>query len=93
MSFSLVAGACCYVAFTNGIAAKNSNLQWTLNINSTGAKPAAWYDGIAGITTNVSNANSHYTFLIHKNPFFVYSGAYYLPIGEFDISTYSDYSD
>ena len=38
MSFSLVAGSCCYVKFDKAITPKNSKLSWTLNINSTGAR-------------------------------------------------------
>ena len=93
VSFSLVAGACCYVMFTNGMASKNSKLQWTLNINSTGAKVAAWHAGLAGVSTYISNATSYRTYIQNKNPLFVYSGTYYLPIGEFNTSNYTDYED
>ena len=93
VSFSLVAGACCYVMFTNAIAGKNSKLNWTLNINSTGAKAAAWYHGLAGVDAVMSNAHGEYTYIIVRNPLFVYNGTYYLPIGEFDYAYYNDYAD
>ena len=80
--------------FTNGICSKNSKLNWTLNINSTGAKAAAWYAGLTGIITFVSNnIGSSHTYITKKNPLFVYNGTYYLPIGEFAFSTYNDYED
>ena len=79
--------------FTNAIAGKNSKLNWTLNINSTGAKAAAWYHGIAGMGVSISNANNYDAFLIETNPLFVYNGTYYLPIGDLSYSYYNDYSD
>lgn len=97
MSFSLVAGACCFVLFHNAIASKNSKRTWTLNINSTGAKTAAWYTGYAAsggtVTPMLSTDSSYYTLHAESNPLFVYNGTYYLPIGEKASSYYSDYGD
>ena len=83
--------------FSNAIGSKNSKRKWTLNINSTGAKEAAWYYGYAtnGGTASVvtSNGNATYTLFTNTNPLFVYNGTYYLSIGYLDNSYYYDYDD
>ena len=43
MSFSLVAGACCIVKFSNSLTSSGLNTSVTLNINSTGAKKFSAY--------------------------------------------------
>ena len=44
VSFSLVAGACCIVKFSNPLAKETLDSSVTLNINSTGAKKFRSYN-------------------------------------------------
>ena len=92
-----MAGACCFVLFHNAIGSKNSRRTWTLNINSTGAKAAAWYYGYLNsggtVTPALSTDSSYYTLHEETNPLFVYNGTYYLPIGDMADSYYYDYDD
>lgn len=73
VSFSLVAGACCAVAFSNELEynwTSNSTKASTLNINSTGAKSLArYYTSQGGESEQLYPAKGAYLF--------VYTGSAY----------------
>lgn len=44
VDFTLVAGACCLIKFSNALTSSGLNSSVTLNVNSTGAKKFRSYD-------------------------------------------------
>ena len=73
MSFSLVAGACCAVAFSNELESTWSSVVTkasTLNINSTGAKQFSRY------TTSSGGSNEH-IYPAKGAYLFIYNGSTY----------------
>ena len=88
VSFSLVAGACCIVVFSNTLWKDSSASSVTININSTGAKQFTSYSkkslGSDGTQWNASYLAYNYP------PLFVYNGSKYMV----QITMpYGDYSD
>lgn len=91
VSFSLEAGACCYVKFSNVHHALDLYSK-TLNINSTGAKTISMYyytakfpgEGSAG---HPGSQGSNDILFVYSGSNYSYSGAWYFK------NTYSDYSD
>ena len=108
VSFSLVAGACCVVKFTNGQKYADSfysqKSPLSLNINSTGAK---YFGGCHGANGNMTDGNTGATFrsssgtsnlrgtLGHMyESLCAYNGSVYIMhITEPPITGYGDYSD
>ena len=107
VSFSLVAGACCYIVFLKAITPKNSNLKWTVNINSTGAKyyrtRSTIYEAYFSWEHRSDNTYQIYTDAFKNahnvikpttsNELFIYDGSYYVSCGGFTTASYSDYND
>lgn len=107
VSFSLVAGACCYIVFSKAITPKNSTLKWTVNINSTGAKyyrakshvyesNFAWEyrsDNTYQVYTEAFKSDASVVKPTTSNELFIYDGSYYVSCGGYTKASYSDYSD
>ena len=83
MSFSLVAGACCVVTFSNNVGYDPYKV--TLNINSTGAKTfTGWWKGS-------QDAGGQYQYLsFYGLPIVCYNGTAYIHCGPW---VYGDYQD
>lgn len=82
VSFSLVAGACCGVKFSNTVKGGSP----TLNINSTGAKSlnSAW---TWSVVTNLGGGSmQQLTYMNHT--LVVYNGSMYLACGQQSPTTY-----
>lgn len=109
VSFSLVAGACCVVKFTNGQTwLSNSYYSQTsplsLNINSTGAK---YFGGCYGTNGGMQNNDTSATFrsssgksgcrgslAVMYESLCSYNGSVYIMhVTEPPITSYADYSD
>ena len=95
VSFSLVAGACCFVKMSNVVT--NTGIQWTLNINSTGAKNVIAYE-LSGAWNNLSivQASSASTTQSPSLPllmWLIYNGSTYLSTSNTVYTTYPDYTD
>ena len=84
VSFSLVAGACCYVHFSNN--PYGTSKSQSLNINSTGAKSISHEVSIKGEADNNYKSDSYYPL----STLFVYNGSSYLTSRS---SHYGDYND
>ena len=84
VSFSLVAGACCYVHFSNDPYGTLKSV--SLNINSTGAKSISHEVTIAGDSINTNKSFTYYPL----STLFVYNGSSYLTGKS---SHYGDYAD
>ena len=83
VSFSLVAGACCVVAFSNNVGYDPSSV--TLNINSTGAKK------FTGWWRYSQDAGGQYQYLsFYGLPIVCYNGTAYIHCGPW---WYGDYQD
>lgn len=88
-------GACCFVKMSNVIT--RTGINWTLNINSTGAKNviAYWLSG----TWNNLNVNKSSSAHATQSPtlpllmWLVYNGSTYLATDNTVYLTYPDYSD
>lgn len=97
VSFSLVAGACCLVNYTNAV--RNQSIYdtlsaWTLNINSTGAKYVTYKDRAAKVITSESagsNGSSTASILTSHAALHVYASNNY--IVDSGLFRYSDYKD
>ena len=61
--FSLVAGACCLIYFTYTTQTGSNQTRWTLNLNSTGAKPLC-YNG-SQMSEYYNGNNNHLTFAVY----------------------------
>ena len=89
VSFSLVAGACCAVYFSNGLSNRKSV---TVNINSTGAIPLRynnWYLMTYALTGG-SNQEIYNTYPNTNTVLLIHTGSEYhlqMPL------KYGDYSD
>lgn len=95
VSFSLVAGACCFVKMSNIVT--KTGIQWTLNINSTGAKNVIAYK-LSGTWNNLSiiQASSASTTQSPSLPllmWLIYDGSTYLSTSNTVYMTYPDYTD
>lgn len=90
VSFSLVAGAVCWIYFSNGLNGGDSSgtTGWTMNLNSTGAKNInyrTYYNGKARESTHsFGNGTSTGSLL------FCYSGSVYYTATDDRIYSYSD---
>ena len=91
VDFSLVAGACCWVVFSNKISGTGKYNDLTLNINSTGAKGIVNYrlhqtDSYGARNTVTMHQGLELPYLLPV----VYTGTTYAWVSMY---TYSDYSD
>ena len=93
VSFELVAGACCCIRFTNGMAQKNS-LSVTLNIQSTGARTINVVSGeYGGVYRRYESSILEIDWsrsILPKICLLWYDGSVYCFSG---IQVYGDYSD
>lgn len=103
VSFELVTGACCFIAFTHAGGKSNQFLaNSTVNINSTGAKYISavkygYSEGIRQYTYNSDGGTAYFD----PRPYdiarciWVYDGTRYVPINAYNTmqDIYSDYSD
>ena len=85
MSFSLVAGACCLVNFSNSISSTP-----TLNINSTGAKSLRVYNRTNWYIKYEHGDKDYYSAASGSGIFVVYDGTSYHVQ---DVTTRVQYSD
>ena len=103
VSFSLVAGACCFIAFTHaGGKSQYFPSNSTVNINSTGAKyiSAVMYYYSEGTRQRTLNSDA-VTSISIPCPYdiarciWVYDGTRYVPINAYNTMNdrYDDYSD
>ena len=87
VSFSLVAGACCIVYFSNiGSSSSGASIS-TLNINSTGAISVEAFNTGHMIATSSQRVTAT---VLHKYTLVIYSGSKY-GIGR--VQYYADYND
>lgn len=95
VSFSLVAGACCFVKMSNIVT--KTGIKWTLNINSTGAKNVIAY-WLGGSWTNItivqaSSGHDSQSPTLSLLMWVVYDGSTYVATDNNGYMTYPDYSD
>lgn len=74
MNFSLVAGACCLIKFSNALTSSGLNSSVTLNINSTGAKKFSSYNTRKYINNDSQQWRSMYV-AVDTIPLLMYNGS------------------
>lgn len=102
MSFTLGTSVLCLVSFTNGFGGDSSGFDgnWTLNINSTGAKRVISYNGYTSIGqdftykwTTYNSSQTYIGLLGSRLKLLMYDGTYWQLVNATLSRVYSDYSD
>ena len=98
VDYDLVDGAVCIIWFSSGFASQNSNIQPTLNINSTGEKYIVHGTYFKGAVASLKPTTG-VTWIYRVNPvLFFYMAGLYASLAPsqssyYDYNDYTDYSD